>query len=778
MSLPGTKDVKDFVKKCLTLKVEKYISKSLSIVLIFALIGSYGHLNEVFAQATPTDTSTPAPTQTTVDNSASTNTTTTTDSNTGNNTAGTSSSTPTTTPTPDPSVTPADTLTTTPTPTINPQNTPTGTPAPTIDTTITPTDTPTVSPTPDPSITPDATDSATIDNTGTVTNTSTSSATTGNNSLITTDNGGSSSNSQPPADQPQVENPTPTPTPSVSIMTGDAVAITNVNNNINSTSVNSNIVNQVINIYIDQNASLDLSDPATFIADTIKDHPNDPTINLHITSVTNQATVTNTVTSVANTGNNTATSPNGAAVTTGNAYSIVSDLNRVNFIAIDSVVHVVTINIFGTLNGDIILPVPVASTASDQCPQCSGNTTVTNTATVTNSVTSGANTGDNTVTASTSGSVQTGDATSQVSINNLVNTVLIGDNVFSLYIIPFGTWNGNFVGYQSVDPNTLNTMVIQGTNGQTAGSSFTATNSATVTNVINSQANTGSNSVQAGSGIILTGNALSDVSLINLVNTVLYKTTAFFGFINIFGTWNGNVGDLQSLAAAEATPTPAAQVSSDNSGPGGASVQDSGGQLSVTNSNNVGAYVFPGDTVTFFINVKNPGSGHVYNASLYLHLLKDGNDVGGQTFSLGTINPSHGFKITTGFVLSKTTPGGSYIARADVTGYTGADNTSIGASSDSTFSVQGAVLGAATGDLGDSGASIIVGSVPLTVHVLGATTTAGDTPNALLALLVLFLLIPEYIFFRASRNRKLFSLAFASNVDWQSRLRAIHMLLL
>jgi len=564
-------------------------------------------------------------------------------------------------------------------------------------------------------------------------------------------------------------------------MTGSAVAITNVNNNVNSTSVNSNIVNQVINIYIDQNASLDLSDPATFIADTIKDHPDDPTINLHITSINNQATVTNTVNSVANTGGNTATSPDGAAITTGDAYSIVSDLNRVNFVAIDSVVHVVTINIFGTLNGDIILPNPVGTTASDPCPLCSGNTTVTNTATVTNSVTSGANSGNNSVTASTSGSVQTGDATSQVSVNNLINTVLIGDNVFSLFITPFGTWDGSFVGYQSVNPIALNTLSIQGPDGQTGGSTLTATNAATVTNVINSQANTGGNTITAGSGTIATGNALSDVSLINLVNTVLYHTTAFFGFINIFGTWNGNVGDSQSLAAAEATPTPApaAAQSSSRESNSGSSVQDSGGQLAVTNSNNVGAYVYPGDIVTFFITVHNPGNGKVYGTTLNLRLILNGKDVGGVIIPIGDIKIGGTAHITTGIKLTNDAPGGSYTATAIATGNVGPDNDGISASADSLFAVRGGtILGATTGDIGDSGASVIAGSIPPTVQVMGATTRAGDNPDALLALLVLLLLIPEYILFRASRNRKLFSFAFASDIDWQSRLRAIQMLLL
>jgi hypothetical protein len=743
--------------------VRKFLSQLISIALVIALIGSYGHINEIFAQEdpTPTETETPAPTQTIIDNSAISDTTSDTTANTGDNSVGPTGDTGISGPTGASGELP-DGSTGISGPTGETGETgPTGFTGTTgVDLTV-----------------PDGTN---IVSTGEVTDTSTSSANTGNNSVTSTGgDSGSHDSSSNNSNSGGSSNSGAASGSEASIMTGTAVALTDVNTNVNSVSVNSNIISQVINIYVDQNAALDLSDPASFILNTIKDHPTDPTINLHITSITNEASVTNTVNSLANTGNNSAATTGDASINTGDAYSIVSVLNRVNFVAIDSIVHVVIINIFGTLNGDIILPLPPQTMAADSCPQCSGNSSITNTATVNNTINSDANTGNNGVIASTNGAIQTGDATSAVNVNNLVNTVLIGDSVFSLYITPVGTWDGSFVGYQNIDPNSLNSMVITDADGNTVPccNTITTANSASVTNTINSQANTGGNMIQAGSGTITTGNAISNVSLINLVNTVLYRTTAFFGFINIFGSWHGNIGDQASLAKANATPTPAPSESdSQNSGP---TVPESGGLLTVTNSSNVGAYVNPGDTITFFVSIHNPGTGKVYRTSLNLRLTLNGEDVGGVTIPVGDIKIGGTAHITTGLQLTKDALGGVYTAKTIASGTVGPDNSVISAEGDSTFAVRAPGLGEVAGNFENPGITIIAGSVPSPqVRVMGVTTRANDNPNALIALLVLLLLIPEYIFFRVSRNRRLYSFAFMSNINWQARLQAIQMLLL
>jgi len=354
-------------------------------------------------------------------------------------------------------------------------------------------------------------------------------------------------------------------------------------------------------------------------------------------------------------------------------------------------------------------------------------------------------------------------------------------DAFSLVINNFGTWDGSFVGWGSVTSDTGGLQIIYNSPSFDVGcgcaTDATSTNTATVNNTVNSLANTGNNTINAGSGLIQTGTAVSDVSIVNLVNTFLYRSSALFGFINIFGNWHGNIGDAASLARAEATPTPT-QASSQSSG---STVQDVGGALSVTNTNNVGAFVYPGDTVTFFITTHNTGTGKVYGTSLSLHLFKDGVDHGGQTYSIGDIDPQKGIKLTTGFVLSTKIQPGTYTAHAVVTGNVGPDNSSVSASADSTFTVYGQVLGAATGgDIGDSGASIVAAAEPTNVQVLGASTRTMpfNSTNILLALLVLLLLIPTYGAWRLGERKEIAQFILTHNASWQLKLRAISMLML
>jgi len=125
--------------------------------------------------------------------------------------------------------------------------------------------------------------------------------------------------------------------------------------------------------------------------------------------------------------------------------------------------------------------------------------------------------------------------------------------------------------------------------------------------------------------------------------------------------------------------------------------------------------------------------------------------------------------------LSTNAPGGPYIAHAVATGHVGPGSDTVSASADSWFTISGSVLGAS--DTGP-GALMVSGSVPPTVQVMGVTTRAADNAKILLALLVLLLLVPQYIFYRATRNRTLLSFVFTNDLNWQARLRAVQTFLL
>ena len=433
-----------------------------------------------------------------------------------------------------------------------------------------------------------------------------------------------------------------------------------------------------------------------------------------------------------------------------------------------------TINIFGNLNGNIILPDPTAST---NCSGCGVSTTINNTATVNNNLSSTADTGNNSIVASGSATIVTGNAQSAVNTLNIVNTNLLGANAEVLYINDLGTWNGNFIGWGNFAATSGGGSLVLYSLTPGAGGSPTdltqagITNTAFVTNNVSSLALSGGNSINGGNSSITTGNAFSAISLMNFINTNFINSFGFFGFINIFGNWTGNIGGASQFAALNAANSDTSPSS--DSGTGNANTtQDQGGQLSIDNTNNVGLYALPGDTVTFFMTIKNSGTGKVYGTKLNLTLMHNGQALGTASFALGDIAGGQSGKVTTGIVLPKNTLPGYYIAVADVSGNVGPDNSSVSANSNSDFTVFGRTIVAA--------ASYNGGNHPKTA-VLGSTNKKGlaikSAAENLLYLSLIFLLLFVYFSLRLIRGRK-YLLEVISSPSFKEKLVSIRMLLL
>lgn len=576
------------------------------------------------------------------------------------------------------------------------------------------------------------------------------------------------------------------------IITSDSVAITDLQNEVNTIEQNAEVYYHTINIFVDQNTTLDFSDPVGFITGILEEHETDPVINVSVSSVDQRAIVTNTVDTSSNTGGNSITGTEDAQVSTGDAYTILSLLNRVNFVVIDSIVHIVVINIFGDLTGNIILPSPPEDSATESCDSCVLPEEINQDAAITNTATVSATTGNNTLVTEDGGDITTGSAINIVSISDFVNTVIIGGQWFYLLINPYGEWNGDFLGWGKVEGAEGGQQVTVTDQSSQPGSDENGlcdtcidlealSSSAVVTNNIHATANTGSNIVSSEDGSIETGNAYNIVSILNFINTAFVNSFGFFGIINIFGTFNGNIGDALAFTRQYQTstdPDPVGgadiiieQVSEETAGE--QKELEEGGALAVTNANNVGAYVFPGDTVTFFLTGRNTGNGTVYNAVLDLDLIYDGEFVGGAQYILGDLDVGKGKKITTGLSLAPNIPAGIYTARATVRGVVGPDNNVISAYADSTFTVfstQPTALGSTT--------QTDVEPVPAYPSVRGATHEKGVEPNILKALLVLFLLIPMYWSMRVWEGRQYLKIIFHQQLAIGSRLRAIRLLLL
>lgn len=603
------------------------------------------------------------------------------------------------------------------------------------------------------------------------------------NSISSVGNSGENEIATPSADTLADTNDNSCSTPSgenASVNTGDAISEVAVDNSVNTNSINSEVVYNTINIFVDQNGNLNLSDPFTVAAAMIPEHPDDKVINVSFTNVNNYAYLSNNISSYANTGNNTINTTNygdQAVINTGNAYSIVSLLNKVNFTIINSTIHIVSINIFGSLNGNIILPDFASTDAS--CATCGVTLAASNSATVVNNVDSEAISGQNSIYGN--GSINTGDAASLVNNLNIVNANFINTTVQGLFINLVGNWDGNFIGWNAFDPESggatlmfyLAGPLLSGTGAcpSCASGDVEIYNSAYVENNVTSLASSGGNTIN-GNGNINTGGAFSSISLINFINANFINSIGFFGFLNIFGDWTGDIGgksNFDKLSQEETKVEPEIQTESQPSDP----KQEEGGSLSITSANNVGAFVYPGDTVTFFIKVKNTGSGKVYGTKVRLSLVKDGIVTGEGLFNLGDIEGGKSLRLTTGLVLSSNATAGDYVAVAQVYGYVGPNNSLISAVSESTFKIFGT---------GSPTKAILTANTQNIPAVLGTRNTDNATTKGMtrdfVYLILLVLVMSAYTGIRVARKREYVWDLLYKKTTFKEKLNTLRMFLL
>ncbi len=701
-------------------KIKKYISIVLSIILVF-----YSPLLSVVSadEIAPSN-------ETTINNTTTTENTSTTESDTGNNTIAP--------PTPSPTPPEESYQETAPEELIS-------------EDTLTPT------PTPDGEVD--------IENSADLINDVASDALTGENTVE------SSGSAQTQSDNLYSENTNHESGANPnSIETGDAAAVTDIENIINTSVINSKFIKKTVNLFINTDGDINLSDPMTIASNAIADNTEDEVINVSVTSINNYAYLKNDVVNFANTGNNTIEGKNSEAmINTGNAYSIVSLINEVNFVIVNSEVYIITVNIFGNLNGNIILP--KISNSSVNCDLC-GVSMINNKATVHNNVDSNAITGQNSIYAH-SGTIETGEAESNVNLLNVINTNFIGTNTQSLLINVIGSWDGNFLGWSDFDQveggGSLSFSQIDSGSSSAECDCITDTNitsEAEVYNNINSTASTGGNKIKGRSGKITTGNAWSVVSLINLVNSNFINSFGFFGFINVFGNWTGSIGDEDAFAA-EPIPEATQATNSDSD-----SQKEEGGLLNVVQTNNVGDHVLPGDTVTFFVKIKNVGKGRVYGTKLHLFLLRDGVNVGGTTFDIGDIDVSKNSKLNTGFVLSKKMPSGNYTARAYAEGNVGNNNAKVFHFADSEFKVNGAFNSFVEASGGDNS------SVKASVLGTNSIEYAKDRAADIFYIYALITVIFSYILIKLIREKEKVMIILSNKISLKEKLRTVKLILL
>jgi hypothetical protein len=388
-------------------------------------------------------------------------------------------------------------------------------------------------------------DSVTTENTGVVANTATSTAETGTNSALGEES---------------------------VIVTGDAIAYANIVNIVNTNIFNSDgaigFFNEVLGI-----EPLDLRSAFDVLTDTsaVSTPPCSPSVcNAEYTVHTdNTATITNDIVVRADTGGNTTSSD--GIIYTGDAYAAANIFNLANTNITDSNYLIISFNNFGDYGGDIVLP---GADALNALFSANGNALTstlssTNSATIENTLITSADTGDN---ASEGGVITTGDAISDSSIHNIINTNLFGGNDFLLVLRVHGDWNGEIFGLPDGISwaETEHGIMLYNTDshdsGIAQGATLNATNTATIQNNVSVFALTGANKV-GGEGVIHTGDAYAAANITNVANTnILGQNWALLVF-DIFGNWSGDLAfgrpDLWiggSVSSPKATIMPGSEV--------------------------------------------------------------------------------------------------------------------------------------------------------------------------------------------------------------------------
>ena len=295
--------------------------------------------------------------------------------------------------------------------------------------------------------------------------------------------------------------------------------------------------------------------------------------NTNTQNLTNSTGITNDANLSATSGDATvANNTKAGSATTGNASAVGNIINMINSAIAAGSSFVGTINIYGNLNGDILvspgfLPNLIASNTTNNTVTANAN--LSDTQSITNNVKLGATTGTASVTGNTSaGSATTGDAKTNLVLLNLTGHQVVAKDSLLVFVNVLGTWVGMIV---NATPGTTSAALGDGvtTNTTDTTANLNATNNAAITNNLTINAASGDATVthNTTAGNATTGNASASANILNMSQSN-FGLSGWFGilFINVFGSWlgsfgvdtpNGNPPQVSTSSDAPATPAAA-----------------------------------------------------------------------------------------------------------------------------------------------------------------------------------------------------------------------------
>jgi uncharacterized repeat protein (TIGR01451 family) len=530
--------------------------------------------------------------------------------------------------------------------------------------------------------------------------------------------------------------------------TGDAKAMANVTNIVNTNILGSKFVWGTVNIFAPQSVNIIFPRPTWFTP-----LPGESPQGDVIATNQNAAVVENNVSSTANSGNNLAGSVSGKTeVTTGGATAVVNSVNVVNTDIALNRWFLLMLNNMGDWNGkivgwnsptDVITPevgvnIFQAGTngqANGESGEVTSNPWILsnkNQATVKNDIQVTASTGGNeSIDNNADVSIKTGTAKALSNLLNIVNTNILGSRWFWANVNILGNWSGDAVfAYPdiSLKINKGRDTVVPGDHIQ----------------YVLRMSNDGQDEARGVKVKLNLPPGMSFVSDTGNLSGGCQETSC---------SWE--VGDLQKKEATELGVTlqvdenfsfdkkeafwakfvPSAKAAEDrknmeidvngyvytldpetdttnNSASAVSVVYEKQSQapsidqrqpvLSVEAKNNVNGFVYPGDTVTFEIKVKNSGPVTSYQSVLVQKVYDaSGNYIGSSLFELGKIDAGKGGKMNFGLTIPIKAPAGKYKTVAQVTGIAPNGNSISSAEASTWFSIKArGTAHAATSDNG------------------------------------------------------------------------------
>lgn len=283
--------------------------------------------------------------------------------------------------------------------------------------------------------------------------------------------------------------------------------------------------------------------------------------------------IDNDIKLVATSGNATVDSNTTAGnATSGNATAMANVINMMNSAIQAGKSFLGMVNINGTFDGDILLPIGVlqsliANNSSNRSSDLNVNSTANRT--INNNVQTAAASGDAEVNSNTTaGDATSGNAQTAINTMNLVGQNLVGNNALLVFVNVLGEWVGMVVGPSGI--SSMNTVDAGGNQSV----SVSATENSLINNRISVAAQSGTARVtnNTTAGDATSGNASATVNLLNMIGSNV-QMTDWFGilFINVFGNWFGSFGADTANGGFSQSPQPSAPANPGTGGIGGGS---------------------------------------------------------------------------------------------------------------------------------------------------------------------------------------------------------------